>query len=198
MKRSLLPVAAALAVAVAASLLATSAGASDDPWQAVKAATAGYHSYDQALKDGYSIAGEPCVAEPGLGAMGIHAVNRTLTMDPAIDPLRPELLLYVPHQNGKLKLVGVEYFQVALANTASGPAPWFGVPNDPTDPNRDPNAPPPDGFFSSAPSVLGQTFDGPMPGHNPFMPWHYDLHVWLWADNPSGLFAPFNPALSCP
>jgi hypothetical protein len=29
------------------------------------------------------------------------------------------------------------------------------------------------------------------------MPVHYDLHVWLYADNPSGLFAPFNPSLSC-
>ena len=36
-----------------------------------------------------------------------------------------------------------------------------------------------------------------MPGHNPQMPWHYDLHVWFWEDNPDGLFAPFNPALSC-
>jgi hypothetical protein len=29
------------------------------------------------------------------------------------------------------------------------------------------------------------------------MPWHYDLHVWLWEDNPTGLFAMFNPAISC-
>jgi hypothetical protein len=36
-----------------------------------------------------------------------------------------------------------------------------------------------------------------MPGHNPTMPVHYDLHVWIWKANPSGLFAPFNPALSC-
>jgi hypothetical protein len=36
-----------------------------------------------------------------------------------------------------------------------------------------------------------------MPGHNPSMPWHYDQHVWLFETNPSGLFAPFNPALSC-
>jgi hypothetical protein len=29
------------------------------------------------------------------------------------------------------------------------------------------------------------------------MPIHYDLHVWLWKHNPSGLFAPFNPEASC-
>ena len=42
------------------------------------------------------------------------------------------------------------------------------------------------------------TFDGPMPGHNPSMPWHFDLHAWLWAENPAGTFAMFNPTLSCP
>jgi len=47
------------------------------------------------------------------------------------------------------------------------------------------------------PSLFGQEFDGPMAGHAPGMPVHYDLHVWFWHDNPNGLFAPFNPALSC-
>ncbi|WP_353816317.1 hypothetical protein [Agromyces sp. SYSU T00266] len=40
-------------------------------------------------------------------------------------------------------------------------------------------------------------FDGPMPGHDPEMPVHYDLHVWTGQHNPSGLYAPFNPSLSC-
>jgi hypothetical protein len=26
---------------------------------------------------------------------------------------------------------------------------------------------------------------------------HYSLHVWLYKHNPSGLFAPFNPTVSC-
>ena len=26
---------------------------------------------------------------------------------------------------------------------------------------------------------------------------HYDLHVWLFRDNPNGTFAPFNPNVSC-
>jgi hypothetical protein len=37
-----------------------------------------------------------------------------------------------------------------------------------------------------------------MAGHEEGMPWHYDLHVWLYADNPSGMFTPYNPALECP
>jgi hypothetical protein len=26
---------------------------------------------------------------------------------------------------------------------------------------------------------------------------HYDRHVWLYRDNPNGLFAQFNPNVSC-
>lgn len=48
-----------------------------------------------------------------------------------------------------------------------------------------------------APQLFGQTFMGPMPGHDAGMPTHYDLHVWLWQTNPSGMFADFNPNVSC-
>ncbi len=51
---------------------------------------------------------------------------------------------------------------------------------------------------NQAPQVLGHTFQGPMPGHEPGMPWHYDLHVWVWSKNPSGDFAQFNSSLACP
>ncbi len=47
------------------------------------------------------------------------------------------------------------------------------------------------------PEVLGQPFDGPMPGHEPGMPVHYDLHAWIWQANPSGVFAPWNPNVGC-
>lgn len=57
-------------------------------------------------------------------------------------------------------------------------------------------------FMASAlaettPYVFGKPFDGPMPGHEPGMPEHYDLHVWIWKNNPSGLFAQFNPKVHC-
>ena len=48
-----------------------------------------------------------------------------------------------------------------------------------------------------APILFGQTFNGPMPGHEPGMPEHYDLHVWLWQANPAGIFADFNPNVRC-
>ena len=40
-----------------------------------------------------------------------------------------------------------------------------------------------------------------MEGHEPLQPkglHHYDLHVWLWKDNPAGIFSPTNPAVKCP
>lgn len=44
-----------------------------------------------------------------------------------------------------------------------------------------------------APTLLGQAL---MPNHNPgFQLWA--LHVWAWRDNPDGIFAPWNPAVTC-
>jgi hypothetical protein len=46
-----------------------------------------------------------------------------------------------------------------------------------------------------APTFGGQAFDV---GGTPVPVPHWSLHVWLWKDNPSGLFAAFNPDVSCP
>jgi len=48
------------------------------------------------------------------------------------------------------------------------------------------------------PELFGQPFDGPMPGHGPGQPVHYDLHAWVWKPNPHGMFAEWNPNVSCP
>jgi hypothetical protein len=45
-----------------------------------------------------------------------------------------------------------------------------------------------------APVFAGQAFDI---GGTPVPVPHWSLHVWLWKDNPSGLFAMFNPDVSC-
>jgi len=136
----------------------------------VKAATARYVYEPLAIADGY-IRGDDdqCVEVPGLGAMGIHYVNPQRIG--RLDPRRPDTLLYMPGPNGRRQLVGVEYFQAD------------GDGNLGTDGDR--------------PSLFGQPFDGPMPGHGPGQPPHYDLHAWLWRHNPAGMFAPFNPQLSC-
>lgn len=164
-------IALALSLAAFALLGAGAAGASPpDELQAAKASSARYHSVKQARAAGY-VQGSPCEQMAGLGGMGFHYVNPALIGDPAVAPTEPEVLLYAPKRNGKLKLVGLEYFMIDADQNLA------------TDDDR--------------PSLFGRPFDGPMLGHAPGMPTHYDLHVWLWRANPSGLFAPWNPAVSC-
>lgn len=174
---------AVLGAATTATALAKS-GPLGPGLREIRAAVARYHDYANAALAGYSVAGELCVASPA-GTMGIHAVNLGLLGAGQVDALRPPILLYVPRADGSLKLVGVEYGNIALANTENGPAPWFGAEA------------PSLGFFNPAPSVLGQTFNGPMAGHNPQMPWHYDLHAWVVENNPTGVFSLWNPSISC-
>lgn len=45
---------------------------------------------------------------------------------------------------------------------------------------------------------MGVPFEGPMPGHGPGMPVHYDLHAWIWKANPEGTFTTWNPNVTCP
>lgn len=154
---------------------------------AVRRATAQFHNADVAAAAGY-VFGEPCVASPA-GAMGIHAPNPALIGDQTIDPERPEVLLYQEKPNGGLKLIGVEYLQVVLVrNTTTGRvSPWFSASRWPSNYV----------VVNPTPQLFGQTFDGPMPGHSPTMPWHWDFHVWIWANNPNGMFAQWNPSISC-
>jgi len=145
-----------------------------------RAATAQYQQESQALADGF-FADAECVQVPDLGGMGIHYANPSRANDLSVDPASPELVLYEPQPDGSRRLVAAEYFAPVIVNGA----PWFGP------------GPPPNGQYNAAPVLFGRTFDGPMPGHNASMPWHYDLHVWIWRTNPSGMFAPFNPNVRC-
>ena len=130
----------------------------------VRRATAKYHNVENAIADGY-IAAPHCIEHPALGGMGYHYANPGLLMDGALDPLRPELLLYAPSGNGGMKLVGVEYMVSDVGQ--------------------------------AHPTLFGRQFDGPMPGHEPGKPVHYDLHAWVWRANPDGIFSQFNPNVSC-
>ena len=155
----------------------------------VRQATAAFHDFGQAVAAGYaSPVGGHC-DEIAIGAMGVHTQNPALMQNQALIPEQPEVLLYLPTGAGGYRLVGVEYVQVLLLrNTATGQvAPWFS-----TDP-----WPAEYVVVNSTPSLFGQSFQGPMAGHVPGMPWHYDLHVWAWSPNPSGMFAQWNPSISC-
>jgi hypothetical protein len=134
----------------------------------IRQATAHYHRVDAALADGY-VQGSPCESMPGQG-IGIHYRKASL-IDGVVDPAQPELLVYEPRANGNLELVAV-----ALVVRASA---W-----DPT---------------HNGPPMLGdQVFeDKRVPDwSSPPFP-NYELHVWVWKENPNGMYATTNPLVSC-
>ncbi len=56
----------------------------------------------------------------------------------------------------------------------------------------------PAAMYDEAPELFGQTFEGPMPGHEEGQPEHYELHAWLFTENPDGMFHAFNPNVQPP
>lgn len=154
----------------------------------VRQATAAFHDIDKAIAAGYASPRGGHCDEIAAGAMGVHSGNPALLQAQALIPGQPEVLLYLPSGND-YRLVGVEYVQTVLVrNTQTGQVgPWLSTSPWPAEYV----------VVNPTPSLFGQTFQGPMPGHVPGMPWHYDLHVWAWSPNPSGMFAQWNPSLSC-
>ena len=135
----------------------------------IRAATARYQNVDAARAAGYVDDGFGCIADPVLGGMGWHLINDALHADPATDPLRPDLLVYEPQRDGTLKLVALEY-EVYQQD-------WYGAGH------------------TQPPRLLGQEFEAI---DFPPLPLIFGLHVWLWRENPSGMFADFNPKVACP
>ena len=146
--------------------------------EAVRTALERFQDPYAALREGYfSTVG--CLEFPGggtegemaymPGAMGVHFLNPAY-IGPELDPMKPQVLLYEPGDDGVLRLTGAEWF----APVAVSP---------------------------EAPTIFDRKLDGPMEGHAPILPTelhHWDLHVWLWKDNPNGLFHPTNSAVTCP
>ena len=134
-------------------------------------ATKQFRDVDAALAAGYQPT-EACVELPdGSAGMGLHYVNPAYVADGRIDPTMPEMLIYHEGRNGDLKLGAVEYFAVDADQDAT------------TDADR--------------PTLMGHAFEGPMEGHEPGMPVHYDLHAWVFTNNPDGVLAAFNPRVDC-
>jgi hypothetical protein len=70
--------------------------------------TARFHRFDAAVAAGWSAPIPSCFTDETLGAMGYHYANESL-IDDKVNELEPELLLYEPQKNGKLRFVAVEY-----------------------------------------------------------------------------------------
>ena len=116
-----------LALLMTMVIVPSAASAGQDELAKIRRATAQYHRIDEALAAGYQLGYRgvvtSCISHPTAGAMGYHYFNWDLFDDPAIDPLKPEGLVYAPGPNGQLKLVAVEWvvpesIWVAAGNTS--------------------------------------------------------------------------------
>jgi hypothetical protein len=161
----------------------------------VRAATEKYKDVRVAERDGYIR--DPmghCVTSTAIGypasagAMGVHYMRKDLLgiADPPnprvngtgthTDFRTPALLLYEPQKDGSLELVGVEnmvFERAWLANHKVRPS-FQGMPYE---------------RMADDPST-------PVDEAHKFMP-HFDRHVWLYRANPTGIFSPFNPNVTC-
>jgi hypothetical protein len=177
MNRRMTRISAAVFAAIAlGSVAAGGAMAHRSDLEAARAATGRFHSLRQAEAAGYARPPAPaplheCISSfDGTGAMGFHYINGAL-LDMTLDAAEPEVLVYAPDRHGRLKLVALEYvvFQ----------APWKAAHGD------------------QLPMLFGQMFMATGEPNRFDIPAFYSLHVWLWKHNPAGMFAPFNPRVSC-
>jgi len=162
----------------------------------VRLATERFQDVNVALAEGYirdpfnmcetaEMMGRPA----SQGAMGIHYFRPDLlgiTAPPSprvngvgtyTDFLKPSILIYEPQADGSMELVAVENLVFAAAWKAAGyaePPSFHGVPYD---------------AMVDDPST-------PLDEAHMFEP-HFDRHVWIYRDNPNGVFTPLNPAVSC-
>ncbi len=124
-----------------------------------------------------------------LGAMGIHFVRPDLLgitspPNPRVngtgthtDFLTPAILIYEPQADGSLELVAVENLVFRTAWHAAG--------------NRELPT-----FQGVAYDAMADDPDTAIDEAHMFEP-HYDRHVWIYRHNPNGVFAPFNPNVTC-
>ena len=143
----------------------------------VRAATARFHRVEEAVAAGYQLGWvngsgtrivAGCVAHPTAGAMGYHYFNADLMADNDVNALEPEVLVYAPDPDGGLDLVAVEWVVRSAQSNPPG--------------------------VSTAPSVLGMDMHILVPPPGPAF---YLTHAWVWAENPAGMFADWNPEVSC-
>ena len=198
MKTTLLSVVVAAAVHVYASgcAMADAPGPGEPTLAQVHAATEKYQDVNVALAEGYirdpsdmcetaDMMGRPAAD----GAMGVHyfrpdLLGITAPPNPRVsgngtytDFNAPSILIYEPQADGSMQLVAVENLVFKESWAAAGhssPPTFHGVPYDNM---QDDPATPTDEAHNFAP--------------------HFDRHVWIYRENPAGVFKPFNPAVSC-
>ena len=138
-------------------------------------ATVGFIDLHAAEEAGYALPTgvplEKCIASlDGTGAMGFHHINSDLVGDASLDPGRPEVLVYAPTADGGRELVALEYVVFADAWDALNDQPPMLFEHEL--------------MFTEEPNRYE-------------LPPFYSLHAWVWRENPAGLFASFDPEVTC-
>src|SRR5262249_54075432 len=111
-----------------------------------------------------------CVSGSDSGAMGLHFVNEDLVNAGVIEATRPQIVIYEPTVNGRLRLIGADYLVLADTWNAKNSAP---------------------------PQLMGQLFHLFESPNRFGLPAFYTLHVWAWKENPNGAFVNWHPNVSC-
>ena len=104
--------------------------------------------------------------------MGMHFVNVAKTFDGGkLDAADPEIVIYEPTANGRLRLIGADYLVIAADWDAKHP--------------------------EGPPQLMGQLFHLFESPNRFGMPPFYTLHVWAWKENPTGTFVNWHSKVSC-
>ena len=135
----------------------------------VREATEKYKDVSVAQADGYALQ-FGCVTGPDSGAMGLHYVNGALVSSGILDARHPQIVIYEPTPDGKLKLTGADFLVIASQ--------W-------------------DASHSGPPELMGQLFHYFESPNRFGLPAFYTLHVWAWKENPNGAFVNWHPNVSC-
>jgi hypothetical protein len=135
----------------------------------VRAATERFKDVAVAEAEGYTLQ-FGCVSGPDAGAMGMHFVNGPLVGDGELDPTRPEIVIYEPQPNGRLRLIGADFLVLADAWNATHAGP---------------------------PELMGQLFHLFESPNRFGLPAFYTLHVWAWKESPTGTFVNWHANVSC-
>jgi hypothetical protein len=156
-----------------------------------------YRDVNVAKAEGYTTDNKCMTAEmlghpAAMGTMGLHYVRRDmLGLPPKPSPpasgrvhgtgtqtdfRQPAMLVYEPQPDGSLQLVAVENLVFASA--------WHARSKGP-------------------PTFHGRTYpllkDDPKTKVDEAHGWepHYEQHLWVFRDNPNGVYSPFNPNVTC-
>ena len=159
------------AMPIAALAAGKTAGFNRSTLAVIRRATARYRRLAVAEKDGF-VPLLDCIehpTDPTIGAMGVHYILPDRLGDDKLDLTKPEVLVYEVKANGKARLAAVEYVIPAALWTGDKPPSFFGH------------------------ELTYKTTMGKYP-----MDPYYEVHVWAWRHNPSGMLADWNPKVTCP